>query len=265
MAVPSSPRLGPIWIADDITRGNALTFLYAAFFSVCLLSFLSFMQPFVLDAHLGIPRSQTSSGGRILYTLGLVWVGVGYILNWWRRASSLPSGPRCSVLRWRRCSPIRPGTAHAACWLQPRACCRALRDVRRARTLETAAAFRVTRAQRRHGRALHALDRRRTVFRHGGCVLVRSAPWHTRWHCAPARIPAAIARYRSSRGTRQPAARARLPCIVRRAGRHGCDRHLFLAVVDAGGNLAGNDATCGHGEGGHDVRRGPARGACGVQ
>ena len=51
-------RLGPIWLADDVTRGNALAFLYAAFFSVCLLSFLSFMQPFVLDAHLGIPRSQ---------------------------------------------------------------------------------------------------------------------------------------------------------------------------------------------------------------
>ncbi|HQW08675.1 MAG TPA: MFS transporter [Steroidobacteraceae bacterium] len=107
MTVPSSPRLGLIWLADDVTRGNALTFLYAAFFSVCLLSFLSFMQPFVLDAHLGIPRSQQGRatfllgtaqeiamlllvgpfgaladklGRRVLYTLGLVWVGVGYIL-----------------------------------------------------------------------------------------------------------------------------------------------------------------------------------------
>ncbi|MFO1508648.1 MAG: MFS transporter [Steroidobacteraceae bacterium] len=108
-------RLGPIWLADDVTRGNALAFLYAAFFSVCLLSFLSFMQPFVLDAHLGIPRSQQGRatfllgtaqeiamlllvgpfgaladklGRRVLYTLGLAWVGVGYIL--YPLADSLP-------------------------------------------------------------------------------------------------------------------------------------------------------------------------------
>lgn len=102
-----SRKLGPIWLAEDVTRGNALAFLYAAFFSVCLLSFLSFMQPFVLDAHLGIPRSQQGRatfllgttqeivmlllvgpfgaladklGRRTLYTLGLAWIGAGYVL-----------------------------------------------------------------------------------------------------------------------------------------------------------------------------------------
>ncbi len=102
-----SQRLGPIHLAEGVTRGNALTFLYAAFFSVCLLSFLSFMQPFVLDAHLGIPRSQQGRatfllgttqeivmlllvgpfgaladkiGRRVIYTLGLAWIGAGYVL-----------------------------------------------------------------------------------------------------------------------------------------------------------------------------------------
>ena len=102
-----SRRLGPIWLAPGIGRGNALSFLYAAFFSVCLLSFLSFMQPFVLDAHLGIPRSRQGHatfllgttqeivmlllvgpfgaladklGRRVLYALGLAWIGAGYVL-----------------------------------------------------------------------------------------------------------------------------------------------------------------------------------------
>lgn len=108
-------RLGPIWLAGGVTRGNALAFIYAAFFSVCLLSFLSFMQPFVLDAHLGIPRSQQGRatfllgttqeivmlllvgpagaiidrvGRRVIYTLGLAWIGGGYVL--YPLASSLP-------------------------------------------------------------------------------------------------------------------------------------------------------------------------------
>lgn len=113
-AVPSR-KLGPIWLAEGVTRGNALSFIYAAFFSVCLLSFLSFMQPFVLDAHLGIPRSAQGRatfllgttqeivmlllvgpfgaladkiGRRVIYTLGLAWIGVGYIL--YPLAGSLP-------------------------------------------------------------------------------------------------------------------------------------------------------------------------------
>jgi MFS family permease len=114
-AVPSR-KLGPIWLAEGVTPGNALTFIYAAFFSVCLLSFLSFMQPFILDAHLGIPRSAQGRatfllgltqeiamlllvgpfgaladkiGRRTIYTLGLAWIGFGYIL--YPLADSLPA------------------------------------------------------------------------------------------------------------------------------------------------------------------------------
>jgi MFS family permease len=115
MAGRDSCKLGPIWLAEGVGRGNALSFLYAAFFSVCLLSFLSFMQPFVLDAHLGIPRSRQGHatfllgttqeivmlllvgpfgaladklGRRIIYTLGLAWIGAGYVL--YPLAGSLP-------------------------------------------------------------------------------------------------------------------------------------------------------------------------------
>ena len=114
-AVPSR-KLGPIWLAEGVSPGNALSFIYAAFFSVCLLSFLSFMQPFILDAHLGIPRSAQGRatfllgltqeivmlllvgpfgaladkiGRRTIYTLGLAWIGVGYVL--YPLADSLPA------------------------------------------------------------------------------------------------------------------------------------------------------------------------------
>jgi MFS family permease len=100
-------RLWPIWLASGFTRKNALAYLYAAFFSVCLLSFLSFIQPYLLSVHLGIPRAQQGSasgllgvsqelvvlaligpwgalsdkiGRRAVYMLGFVWLGAGYAL-----------------------------------------------------------------------------------------------------------------------------------------------------------------------------------------
>lgn len=100
-------RLGPIHLADGISHRNALSFLYAAFFSVCLLSFISFMQPYVLNVHLGLSRAEQGRytallglsqeivmlalvspfgalidkvGRRVMYTLGLAWIGVGYFL-----------------------------------------------------------------------------------------------------------------------------------------------------------------------------------------
>lgn len=47
--------LGPIRLAAGFTRTNALAYLYAAVFSVCLLAFLSFIQPYTLNVNLGIP------------------------------------------------------------------------------------------------------------------------------------------------------------------------------------------------------------------
>lgn len=100
-------RLWPIWLAPGFTRKNALAYLYAAFFSVCLLSFLSFIQPYLLSVHLGIPRGQQGGasgllgvsqelvvlaligpwgalsdkiGRRAVYVLGFVWIGAGYAL-----------------------------------------------------------------------------------------------------------------------------------------------------------------------------------------
>ena len=98
-------RLLFIRLASGITRGNALAYLVAAFFSVGLLAFLSFIQPYTLNVILGIPEDQQGRatlllgvlnelitlllvgpcgalsdkiGRRPVYALGFVWIGAGF-------------------------------------------------------------------------------------------------------------------------------------------------------------------------------------------
>ena len=102
---PIPHRLLFIRLAPGITRGNALTYLVAAFFSVGLLAFLSFIQPYTLNVILGIPEDQQGRatlvlgvlnevitllligpfgalsdkiGRRPVYALGFAWIGAGF-------------------------------------------------------------------------------------------------------------------------------------------------------------------------------------------
>jgi MFS family permease len=96
-------KLGPIWLQPDVTSRNALTFFYASFFTIGMLSFMSFMQPYVINENLQIPADAQGGvtgilhfsyefvmllliapvgaladkiGRRTIYRLGFLWVGV---------------------------------------------------------------------------------------------------------------------------------------------------------------------------------------------
>lgn len=63
---PNALRLGPIWLNPGISRRNALTYFYAAFFTIGMLAFVSFMQPYLLTENLGIPSDQQGRATSIL-------------------------------------------------------------------------------------------------------------------------------------------------------------------------------------------------------
>ena len=58
----SEPRkLGPIELEAGVTHFNAGTFLYAAFFSISLVSILNFLQAYIITQHLLIPEIEQGS------------------------------------------------------------------------------------------------------------------------------------------------------------------------------------------------------------
>ncbi|MEZ5500888.1 MAG: MFS transporter [Steroidobacteraceae bacterium] len=104
----AAPRkFGPVTLADGYTRINALTYLYAAFITIGMLSFVSFMQPYLLNANLKLPDGEQGRaigilgfsneivslllvapmgaladkiGRRPVYALGFLWLAAGFFL-----------------------------------------------------------------------------------------------------------------------------------------------------------------------------------------
>lgn len=112
MNLPSeAPRpLRFVQLAAGFSARHAAAYLYAAFFSVCLLAFVSFIQPYALNVLVGVPEHlqgratltlgalneivtlllvgpfgalSDKVGRRAVYVLGLVWLGAGFAVIPW--------------------------------------------------------------------------------------------------------------------------------------------------------------------------------------
>lgn len=100
-------KFGPVHLEPGVTKWNARTYIWSAFWTIGFLSFLSFLQNYVLKQHLGIAQDQlgravgnlsfvgeiallTTSpyfgalsdkiGRRPIFAFGFVWIGVGFAL-----------------------------------------------------------------------------------------------------------------------------------------------------------------------------------------
>lgn len=100
-------KIGPIHIAPGVQRRNVFTYWFAAFCTIGFLSFISFIQNYVLRVNIGMPESEIGRavgglslagecvllltspffgslsdkvGRRPIYALGFAWVGIGFTL-----------------------------------------------------------------------------------------------------------------------------------------------------------------------------------------
>jgi MFS family permease len=107
MTSPTDVRLGPVRLSPGYTRWNARTYLFAAFITIGMLAFVSFIQPYLLNANLDVPADQQGRvlgllgfsneivslllvapfgalsdkiGRRPVYALGFLWLAAGFFL-----------------------------------------------------------------------------------------------------------------------------------------------------------------------------------------
>ena len=100
-------RFGPVRLAPGYTRMNAATYLFAAFITIGMLAFVSFIQPYLLNANLQIAPDKVGRslsilgsaneiislllvapfgaladkiGRRPVYALGFLWLAAGFFL-----------------------------------------------------------------------------------------------------------------------------------------------------------------------------------------
>ena len=119
--LPDMPRFG-IALAPGLRPGHLFTYIYAAFITVGLLAFVSFMQAWLLNVNLGLPlhlQGRTVSalnfanelialclvapfgaladkiGRRAVYACGLLWLGAGFAL--YPLARSVPQLTACAL------------------------------------------------------------------------------------------------------------------------------------------------------------------------
>ena len=76
MSTSSGVKFGPVNLAPGYTRWNARTYLFAAFITIGMLAFVSFIQPYLLNANLKVPAGEQ---GRALGMDGKTLIHPGQI------------------------------------------------------------------------------------------------------------------------------------------------------------------------------------------
>lgn len=81
---PHTVRIGPFWFAPGWSRGNAATVWLASFFTIGLAAFMSFLQPYLLNAVLHVPVEEQ---GRLTGNLGflqeLIVIALASVVGAW--------------------------------------------------------------------------------------------------------------------------------------------------------------------------------------
>ena len=115
-------RFGRISLAPGFRPSHAVTYLYAAFITVGLFAFVSYMQPYLLTVNLALPANQQGRtvsalnfanellalclvapfgaladkiGRRSVYAFGFLWLGAGFVL--YPMARSVPQLAGCAL------------------------------------------------------------------------------------------------------------------------------------------------------------------------
>ena len=66
-------RIGPILLAQDVSRYHAINFLIVSFFSIGLMIFISSGQTYILNEHLKIPASEQGSiSGHLVFLTEMI-------------------------------------------------------------------------------------------------------------------------------------------------------------------------------------------------
>ena len=78
-------RFGPVNLSDGVTRGNVLSYLFAALISIGMFTYLMSLTPYILKVNLGIPNEEH---GRIIGKLQFLQeIVVILCIGWWAAMS----------------------------------------------------------------------------------------------------------------------------------------------------------------------------------
>ena len=91
----SGIKFGPFWLVPGISRLNAVTFFVSSFMFVTLVTFLNFVQPYILQEMLGVPPEEQ---GRVTGYLNFIHEGTAFLIMAFVGALSDRTGRRRLII-----------------------------------------------------------------------------------------------------------------------------------------------------------------------